>query len=78
MERAHNGGCLVSQEPTENVLGVVDGGMEGGVRLDPLSVQVHSAQRTTVTIHTQQRVYSLLISHTYTQVSDFWTHWAIG
>ena len=53
----------MSQEPAENVLGVVDGGMEGGAGLDPLSVQVHSTQRTTVTTHTQQRVY------TYTHIS---------
>ena len=47
----------MSQEPAENVLGVVDGGVEGGAGLDPLSVQVHSTQRTTVTTRTTESIH---------------------
>ena len=41
----------------DDVLAVVDGGMEGGTGMDPLPVQVHSTQRTTMTANNIGETY---------------------
>ena len=45
----HEGCSVVSWQPLQQSLGVVDSRVEGGVRRDPLPVEILSSERTTMT-----------------------------